>query len=119
MKALKGSLAEAREESSLQRGEDGEGEILGGVGDVTGRSHRARVCGDGGSLEQTEAAMQSFLDEGSWSSKMVRPVTLCVLARRIVFCPLAEWGGGMPMREGLLEEMSSADQDSSVTVPGA
>ena len=117
MKALKESLAGAREGSSLQRGEDGGAEILGGAGDVTGRSHWARVCGGGGSLRQTEAVMQSFRDEGSWSSKMVRLVTLCVLARRIVFCPLAEWGEEMQMWEGLLEEMS-ADQDSSVAVPG-
>jgi len=60
--------------------------------------------------------MQSFRDEGSWSSKMVMLVTLCVLAQRIVFYPLGEWGGGMQMWEGLLEEMSPVDQNSSVVV---
>lgn len=50
MKALKESLAEAHEGSSLQRGEDGEAGISGGVGDVTGRLSRARECGGGGSL---------------------------------------------------------------------
>lgn len=46
---------------------------------------------------------------------MAMVVTLCVLAQRIVFYPLGEWGGGMQMWEGLLEEMS-ADQNSSVVV---
>ena len=50
MKALKESLAEAREGSSLQHGEDGEAEISGGVGGVTGKLSRARVCGGGGRL---------------------------------------------------------------------
>lgn len=118
MKALKESLAGAREGSSLQRGEGGEAEISGGVGDVTGRSHWARGCGGGGSLRQTEAAMQFFRDEGSWSSKTAKLATLCVLARQIVFCPLDEWGGGMQMWEDLLEEMLSVDQDLSVVVPG-
>ena len=39
MKAWKVSLAEAREESSSQGGEDDEGEISGGVDDAAVRSH--------------------------------------------------------------------------------
>ena len=64
--------------------------------------------------------MQSFQGEGSWSSKAVTPATLCVLARWIAFCPLAEWGVGIPAWVGWLEEeMPPADQDVSVVVPRA
>lgn len=97
MKAWKVSLAEAREESSSQGGEDDEGEISGGVDDAAVRSHWEGEWEGGGSLQQTEAVVRFSQGEGSLSSRMVTLVTLCVPVRWIAFCPPVEWGGEMPM----------------------
>ena len=87
MKAWKVSSVEAHEESLLRRDEDDEAGISGGVGDATGRPHRERECGDGGSPRQREAVMQFFQGVGNRSSRTVTLVTLCVLVRPIAFCP--------------------------------
>lgn len=111
------SWAGGREGSSLQRDEDGEVEISGGGGGVTVRSYWARECEGGGNLLRMEVAVQFFQGEGSWSSKMERLVTLCVLARLIAFCPPAEWDGGIPVWEGCLDEgMLSVDQGACAVV---
>ena len=82
------------------------------------RSCWAIVCGGGGSPRQMEVAGKSSRDEESWSSKMVRLVTLCVHVRQTAFYPLAEWGGGVPIWEGWLRRMLSVDRYGSVIVPG-
>jgi hypothetical protein len=93
-------------------------EISDGVGGATGRSCWVIVCGDGRSPQQTEVVGKSSRDEGSWSSKTVRLVTLCVHGRQTAFCPLGGWGGGVPVWEGWLEEMSSVGRNGSAIVPG-
>ena len=112
MRAWKESLVVTREGSLSRRDEDGEVEISDGVGDATGRSCWVIVCGGGENPRQMEAAGKSSRDEGSWSSKMARLVTLCMHARQTAFCPLGErW-------ERWLEEMLSVDRDGAAIVPG-
>ena len=61
--------------------------------------------------------MQSFQGEGSSSSKVATLMTLCVLARRIVFCPPAGWGGGLSAWESCLDGgMPSAGRGAFVVV---
>lgn len=108
----------AREGSLSRRDVGGEVEISDGVGGAMERSCWVIVCGGGGTPRQMEVAGKSSRDEGSWSSTMVRLVTLCVHARQTAFCPLAEWGGRVPMWEGCLGEMLSVDRDGSAIVPG-
>ena len=117
--ALKVSSAGAREESSLQRYEDGEAEISDGVGDVTERSSGERGRQGEGTLRQTEEVVQSFQDGENWSSRMVTPETSFVLVRGIVFCPLAGWGGEMPTREGWPDGETPAARDGPGVVPVA
>ena len=87
MEAWKGSLVGARVGLPLQCGEDGEAGRWDGAGDATVKSHQESACGSEGSQRRTEAAVQSFQGEGSWSSRVVTLVTLCVPVRRVAFCP--------------------------------
>ena len=96
MEAWKESLAGARVGLPLQRGEDGEAEISDGVDDAAVKSHRERVCEGEENPRQTEAVVQSFQDEGSWSSRVVTLAILCVPALRVVFCPAVSWGEEIP-----------------------